>query len=593
MKSFFKTLLACILGCIIASFIIFFITLGGISALVSSSDKPVEVKPHSVLYIDLSGRLADRSYERNPYASSNFSDLMDLNLKVLGLNDVLKAIEYAKTDANIDGIFIEQSGFGGGMATLEEVRNALIDFKQSGKFILSHSDMYTQKSYYMASVADRIYLTPEGGLMWSGLGGEIEFYAKAFEKFGVNMQVIRHGKFKSAVEPFMLDKMSPENREQNLTYMNSMWSHMLQGISKERNISVEDLNKYADNMEFSLMGFGGSQAIADKGMVDALIYRDQVLDTLKMLTQIEPKDDIKSVDIKKYINAIKPDPSKLREKNKIAVVYATGQINTGDGSEESIGSDKLSRTIRQARRDSSIKAIVLRINSPGGSALASEVIWREVALAKEVKPVVVSMGNVAASGGYYIAAPASAIVANPTTITGSIGVFAAIPNVNKTYGKLGITFDHVGTNKHSTSPSVVGEPLTAEERAVIQNGVEQCYSTFISHVAEGRGITTEQVDAIGQGRVWSGVNAKEIKLVDRFGGLKDAIALAAELAELESYKITELPKAKSMMEQMMSTLGQAKVSVELGEFSTIYNRIKSMVAEPGLQALLPYEIEIR
>lgn len=593
MKSFFKTLLACILGCIIASFIIFFITLGGISALVSSSDKPVEVKPHSVLYIDLSGRLADRSYERNPYASSNFSDLMDLNLKVLGLNDVLKAIEYAKTDANIDGIFIEQSGFGGGMATLEEVRNALIDFKQSGKFILSHSDMYTQKSYYMASVADRIYLTPEGGLMWSGLGGELKFYAKAFEKFGVNMQVIRHGKFKSAVEPFMLDKMSPENREQNLTYMNSMWSHMLQGISKERNISVEDLNKYADNMEFSLMGFGGSQAIADKGMVDALIYRDQVLDTLKMLTQLEPKDDIKSVDIKKYIRAIKPDPSKLREKNKIAVVYATGQINTGDGSEESIGSDKLSRTIRQARRDSSIKAIVLRINSPGGSALASEVIWREVALAKEVKPVVVSMGNVAASGGYYIAAPASAIVANPTTITGSIGVFAAIPNVNKTYGKLGITFDHVGTNKHTTSPSVVGEPLTAEERAVIQNGVEQCYSTFISHVAEGRGITTEQVDAIGQGRVWSGVNAKEIKLVDRFGGLKDAIALAAELAELESYKITELPKAKSMMEQMMSTLGQAKVSVELGEFSTIYNRIKSMVAEPGLQALLPYEIEIR
>ncbi len=593
MKSFFKTLLACILGCIIASFIIFFITLGGIGALVSSSDKPVEVKPHSVLYIDLSGRLADRSYERNPYASSNFSDLMDLNLKVLGLNDVLKAIEYAKTDANIDGIFIEQSGFGGGMATLEEVRNALIDFKQSGKFILSHSDMYTQKSYYMASVADRIYLTPEGGLMWSGLGGEIEFYAKAFEKFGINMQVIRHGKFKSAVEPFMLDKMSPENREQNLTYMNSMWSHMLQGISKERNISVEDLNKYADNMEFSLMGFGGSQAIADKGMVDALIYRDQVLDTLKMLTQLEPKDDIKSVDIKKYIRAIKPDPSKLREKNKIAVVYATGQINTGDGSEESIGSDKLSRTIRQARRDSSIKAIVLRINSPGGSALASEVIWREVALAKEVKPVVVSMGNVAASGGYYIAAPASAIVANPTTITGSIGVFAAIPNVNKTYGKLGITFDHVGTNKHSTSPSVVGEPLTAEERAVIQNGVEQCYSTFISHVAEGRGITTEQVDEIGQGRVWSGVNAKEIKLVDRFGGLKDAIALAAELAELESYKITELPKAKSMMEQMMSTLGQAKVSVELGEFSTIYNRIKSMVAEPGLQALLPYEIEIR
>lgn len=593
MKSFFKTLLACILGCIIASFIIFFITLGGISALVSSSDKPIEVKPHSVLYIDLSERLADRSYERNPYASSNFSDLMDLNLKVLGLNDVLKAIEYAKTDDNIDGIFIEQSGFGGGMATLEEVRNALIDFKQSGKFILSHSDMYTQKSYYMASVADRLYLTPEGGLMWAGLGGELQFYAKAFEKFGVNMQVIRHGKFKSAVEPFMLDKMSPENREQNLTYMNSMWSHMLQGISKERNISVEDLNKYADNMEFSLMGFGGTQAIADKGMVDALIYRDQVLDTLKMLTQLEPKDDIKTVDIKKYIRAIKPDPSKLREKNKITVVYATGQINTGDGSEESIGSDKLSRTIRQARRDSSIKAIVLRINSPGGSALASEVIWREVALAKEVKPVVVSMGNVAASGGYYIAAPASAIVANPTTITGSIGVFAAIPNVNKTYGKLGITFDHVGTNKHTTSPSVVGEPLTAEERAVIQNGVEQCYSTFISHVAEGRGITTEQVDAIGQGRVWSGVNAKEIKLVDRFGGLKDAIALAAELAELESYKITELPKAKSMMEQMMSTLGQAKVSVELGEFSTIYNRIKSMVAEPGLQALLPYEIEIR
>lgn len=593
MKAFFKTLLACILGCIIASFIIFFIALGGIGAMVSSTEKPVVVEPHSVLYIDLSGRLADRSYERNPFGSTSYSDLTNLDTKVLGLNDVLKAIEYAKTDNNIDGIFIEQMGFGGGMGMLEEVRNALIDFKQSGKFILSHSDSYSQKAYYMASVADRLYLTPEGGLSWTGLNAELEFYARAFEKFGINMQIIRHGKFKSAVEPFMLDKMSPENREQYLTYMNSMWNHWLQGISKERNISVDDLNSFADNMEFSLMGMGNVQATVDKGMIDALIYRDQVLDTLKMLTEVKPKDNVKSVTIKNYIRSIKPDPSKLRVKNKIAVVYASGVIGSGDGSEASIGSAKLSRTIREARRDSSIKAIVLRINSPGGSALASEVIWREVSLAKEVKPVIVSMSDVAASGGYYIASPASAIVANPTTITGSIGVYSTIPNINKAYGKLGITVDNVGTNKHSHAPSVVGESLTAEERDVLQRSVEQCYSSFIGHVAEGRGITTEQVDEIGQGRVWSGINAKEIKLVDRFGGLNDAIALAAEMAELESYKLVELPKAKSMMEQMMSTFGQAKVSVELGEFTTIYNRIKAMAAEPGIQAMLPYEVEIR
>lgn len=583
MKGFFKMLLAVVVGCFVAFGLIIFVVFGIAGSAMSK--KPEPVAPNTVLRLNLAGEITDRAVTPNPMGSLPSSGL-SLNMETLGLNDILKAIARAKDDANISGIYIEQSGFGGGMATLEEVRNALIDFKQSGKFIVSHSDMYTQKSYYMASVADRVYLTPEGGLSWAGLGGSVMFYTRALEKLGVEPQVIRHGKFKSAVEPFMLDKMSPENREQTLTYLGSMWKHWLHGVSKERGIDVERLNQLADDMSIV-----STQDAVDHGFIDALLYKDQIIDTLKALTGTPTDKELKTIGLQKYVKTL--TPSGVPNKNKVAVIYAQGEIGMGKNSDgASIGSESLSKTIREARRDSTIKAIVLRINSPGGSALASEVIWREVQLANAVKPVVVSMGDVAASGGYYIAAPASAIVASPTTITGSIGVFGLLMNGKKAMDKLGLSVDEVGTNRHANMGSM-HRPLTNEERAVVQKGVEDVYATFIGHVAQGRGLSTERVDEIGQGRVWSGANAMDIRLIDRFGGLNEAIAMAAEHAGLEGYRLVEMPKLKSPFEQMMELFDKkAKLPLN-GPLGDLYAKLLYLSKNQGVQALMPYSVEIR
>jgi protease-4 len=409
------------------------------------------------------------------------------------------------------------------------------------------------------------------------------------EKLGVEPQILRHGKFKSAVEPFMLDKMSPENREQTLTYMGSIWNQWVDGISKARNVSVEELNRLANNMEI----FNGKSCIENK-LVDSLIYKDQLIDNLKTLTNTPEKDDLKTVTLAQYFKV--PDKKTKFSKEKIAVIYAQGEIGMGEGGDDAIGSDGLSRAIRKARRDSTIKAIVFRINSPGGSALASEVIWREVELANKVKPVIVSMGDVAASGGYYIAAPATTIMASPTTITGSIGVFGLFFNFqNAMNKKLGINVDVVKTNDHADFFSVF-RPMTAEEKAVGQKFIEETYQTFIGHVAEGRGIAVEKVDEIGQGRVWSGVNAKDIKLVDEFGGLKAAIKLAAEKANVEKYRIVELPEQKDPFQELLKGMsGEAKaffLQDELGVAYKNYNRVVKMLQNQGVQARIPYDIEV-
>lgn len=588
MKQFFKYVLATIVGIVISSIVMFLMFLGIVGAIVSSADKKeVKVEPNSILYIDLKQEIVDRGSE-DPFKGFDFASFQPNS--PIGLNQILKAIANAKEDSNIKGILLELDAVNAGAATTEEIRNALIDFKTSGKFIYAYSDTYSQKAYYLASVADSVFLNPEGMIEWLGLRSEIMFFKKTLEKLGVEPQILRHGKFKSAVEPFMLDKMSPENREQTLTYVSSIWNQWVKGISETRGIPADKLNSMANNMEI----FNAKKAQENR-LVDGLIYKDELIATLKTKLGVEEKKDISSIELKKYSKA--PEVAKRKfSKDKIAVIYASGEIGMGEGGDDNIGSEGLSRTIRKARRDSSIKAIVFRINSPGGSALASEVIWREVDLAAKVKPVIVSMGDVAASGGYYIAAPATTIMANPTTITGSIGVFGLFFNLQKALdNKLGITVDVVKTNDHADFFSVF-RPMTAEEKAVGQMFIEQTYQTFIGHVSAGRGIPVEQVDAIGQGRVWSGVNAKDIKLIDEFGGLNDAIKLAAQKAGLENYRLVELPKQKKLFEQLMEDMSaEAKAWMlkdELGLSFKAYNRIKSMLNNQGVQARIPYDIEV-
>lgn len=588
MKGFFKYLLATIVGLLVTMILLFLIFMGIIGTAISKSEKAVEVKENSLLVMKFNNTIEDRG-SKNPFQGFDYLSMKPTTS--LGLNDILKAVKNATEDPNILGIYLENENIPAGLATIEEIRNALIKFKESGKFIVSYSNNYGHKNYYLSSVSNSIYINPQGSMQWTGLSSSVMFFKNALEKLGVEMQIIRHGKFKSAVEPFMLDKMSPENREQIATYVGSIWNHWLKEISVARNISVDELNLMANNLKIR-----NAQSAYENGMVDSLVYKDQVIDRLKELTNTKPEKDINSVSIDQYIKVPAPRKHKGLAKDKIAVVYALGSIIDGDSGESDIAGDRYGRIIREARRDSSIKAIVLRVNSGGGSALASEIILREMTLAKAVKPVIVSMGDVAASGGYYIAASADAIVANPTTITGSIGVLGMIPNVKEGMNKkLGINIDVVNTNKYADILSVY-RPMTAEEKAYMLQGIEDIYSVFIGHVANGRGMTTQQVDDIGQGRVWSGINAMQIKLIDEFGGLERAIELAAEKAGLENYRITELPKQKDPFEIIMECFsGSVKAQLfkdELGMSYKYYDYLLKLAGTRGIIARIPYEIEV-
>lgn len=587
MKSFFKYLLASVLGVLIAGILLFFIVIGGIGAMVSSQDQPIKMKENTVLHIELNQPIMDRT-NNNPMANFDFASFTPT--QQLGLNEILKTIEKAKTDPNIDGIYLDLTVIPAGIATVEEIRNALIHFKESKKFILAYADSYTQPSYYLASVADKIYLNPEGILTFVGLRSEIMFFKEAMEKLGVEPQIIRHGKFKSAVEPFMYTKMSDENRHQVMTYMGSIWDQMLKGISEERNLSVKKLNELADNLTLK-----NAKSAVETGLIDGLKYKDEIIAELAELTNKTNEKEIESVSLSKYAK-VPNNKRKSLEKNKIAVVYASGSVIMGEGQEGSIGSDRISKAIREARKDSSVKAIVFRVNSGGGSALASEVIWREVKLAQEVKPVIASLGDVAASGGYYIVSPAQKIIASPNTITGSIGVFGLLFNGQELLNdKLGIYVDVVKTNNFSDM-GTFNRKMTAQEKEIIQYSIEEVYQTFITHVAEGRKMTKEEVDEIGQGRVWSGANAIENGLIDGFGGLDDAIKIAAEAANLESYRTVDYPKLKEPFQQIIDELqGNVRVSIlkqELGAEYKYYEALKNISSQEGIQARIPYEVEI-
>ena len=577
-------------GSFILIVILFFIFMGMVLSVASLSKKEVVIVPaNSVLQLKLNDEITDRS-SSNPFNNFDFSSFN--TTKSPGLNEILQNIKKAKTDDNIKGIFLDLGTIPSGIATIEEIRNALLDFKSSKKFIVSYSEEYTQKAYYIASVSDKVYLYPEGALDFKGLNGEVMFFKGLLDKLDVDVQILRHGKFKSAVEPFVLDKMSEPNKEQTLKYISGIWNQMLEGISESRKMSVAQLNGIADSFKIQK----AQDAVTYK-LVDKLMYKDELLAELRNLLGIGKKEKINSISLQKYTSV--PDKTKKihKTKDKIAVIYALGEIVSGKGDDETIGSDRISEAIRKARLDSAVKAIVLRVNSPGGSALASDVIWREVTLSKKTKPVVVSMGDVAASGGYYIACAATRIVADPTTLTGSIGVFGLIPNLKGLYNnKLGVSFDNVKTNNYADIGSTY-RPLTKSEENIYQTSVENIYETFITHVAEGRGMTKEKVDSIGQGRVWNGVDAIKIGLIDEFGGLEKSIEIAAKLAKIEEYKIQSLPAQKDPFTQIMEELSgestdQTILKNKLGELFEFYNYIQYVKNTKGVQARIPYTIKI-
>lgn len=597
MKSFWGSFFGTLVGVVVTTIFLFLIIIGiavsSVSQMSAKKERTVKVKHNSVLHVKFSQEIPERS-SNDPFANFSFGDGFEKT--PIGLNDILANIEKAKDDKNIKGIYLDISSIPAGIATLEEIRNALLDFKDSsggnaGKFIVAYSEGYSQGAYYLATAADKIYVNPEGSVDFKGLSSQVMFFKNMLSKLEIEMQIFRHGKFKSATEPFFLDKMSAENRKQTTSYVSSIWNFILEGISKQRNISVADLNRYADNMLIT-----DAESALQYKLVDAVVYKDEMLDILKDLSGAKTADKINYVDMHKYTHA--PKAHEKTVKSKIAVVYASGSIEGGEGDDQTIGSESISKAIREARLDSNVKAIVLRVNSPGGSALASDVIWREMVLAKKVKPVVVSMGDVAASGGYYIACAADAILAHPNTITGSIGVFGVFPNVKNLFeNKFGINVDTVNTNKHSDIMSPY-RPVAKEEGEVIQKWIENVYSDFIAKVGEGRNLSVAEVDSIGQGRVWSGIDAKKIGLVDEFGGIRDAIVLAAEKAKLDEYNILELPKEKDALEEILSDvfdqdeMVKAGLKREFGAGYENYQRMKNVMKYKGVQMRMPYEVVI-
>ena len=589
MKNFLSSLLATITGLVIMTILAFVILMGIVAA--STSKAPVEVKENSVLLAKFNAQILDRTNE-DPFAqlfSGNF--MYDQSM---GLNQILKDLKKAKTDDKIEGIFMNLGGVSAGIATLGEIREALLDFKESGKFIYAYSNAYTQKSYYLASVADSVFMAPEGMFLFNGMSAEVMFYKKALEKVGVEMQVIRHGSYKGAVEPFLREDLSEENREQIEGYVGALWGKIVGDIAESRGLSPEMLNQIADELATL-----DSEKLKETGMIDGLIYYDEMLTLMKEKLKVEEKDDLEAVALKNYKDATVKKKEKEYSRDKIAVIYAMGAVVDGNMGEGYISSERISKAIRKARRDKSVKAIVFRINSGGGSGSASDIIHREVMLAAKEKPVVASMGDLAASGGYYIAAPADTILAGPGTITGSIGVFGLFPNVQKLVNeKIGISTDVVKTNKNSNLLTAL-DPLDPEERQIVQKMIDDFYINFVTLVADGREKSYEEIDAIAGGRVWAGADALELGLIDMYGGLEKSIEVAAQMAGLENYRVQELPRLEDPMTAIMNQLTGGSMARterilqrELGEEYKYYRKIQEIRNMHGIQAIMPFEIEL-
>ena len=583
---FLGNVLATVVG-LFVFFMLFFFGILFIATIFGSETEVVEVKNNSVIELNL-------EHIKNDYAGKYKDPWMEIlaDGEKVGLSDIINAIEKAKTDHDIKGISILNNDSELGIAQSKSLRDALENFKKSGKFVMAYANSFSQKEYYLNSVANTVYINPAGDFDFKGLSAEIMFFKDFQDKTGVKMEVIRHGKYKSAVEPFLDNKMSDANRKQISELLNSVWSSITSDISKSRNVSVAQLNKIANG----LLARTPEMAKAEK-LVDFVGYEDVYHDAIRKLLKVDKDDDYNKVDILEYTRKIGTTSTDFDIKDKIAVIYAQGDIMSGEGDVNTIGEGSMRRSLIEARKDKNVKAIVLRIDSPGGNALTSDLIWREIGLTKKVKPVVVSMGNYAASGGYYIACNANTIFAENNTITGSIGVFGILPNFTQLATKIGIHTEQVKTNENAAeySPFV---PMDEKFKAVTQEGVEHVYKTFVSHVAEGRKMSFAQVDSIAQGRVWSGSQALKVGLVDKIGGLDDALKEAAGLAKIKSYKTQNFPEFEKDINDILDNLPFAKskesfIKEELGEETyRIMEQIKRMESQKGVQAIMPFEISI-
>lgn len=593
MKSFLKYTLATITGLIVAGILFFFVSLASFSLMIASAEKPVSISSNSVLVLN-TGLIIPEKGTSDPFSS--FDPINFTFTPAPGINDILKNLEKAAGDEKIKGVLIENGLMINGWGKAEEIRNALEKFRESGKFVISYTDyILSQEAYYISSVADKIYVNPNTMMEFKGLVSEITFYKDALEKLGVNVQVIRHGKYKGAVEKFMLDELSEENREQITEYLNGIWNHVVSQIGESRNLSVEKLNQLADN----LVSFDINNAM-EEGLVDGLMYRDEIIEELKTLAGTEEGKNLEKVTMAKYRNVetvAKDGKRKEKAEASIAVIYAEGTINMGKTTSGMIGGDGFASILRKIREKGDHEAVVLRVNSPGGNAMASDNMWREIKLLADSIPVVVSMSNYAASGGYYISAPATKIFAQPTTLTGSIGVFGLFPEVSVLMeDKLGIKTDVVKTNEKSDILSF-SRGMSGEEQMIYQQHIDRTYNEFVSRVSDGRDMPHERVDDMGQGHVYAGGAALELNLVDELGGLRDAIEEAARLASLDTYEIKEYPEEEDPYEKLIKSLtGDVKsrmIRKELGEMARYYDDINELKTLRGLQARLPYFIEIR
>lgn len=585
---FLGNVLATIVGIFIFC-MIFFFGIIIIGAIAGGSDDTVKVKKNSVIELDLSKVSLDYA------GKTNYKDFNYFEARHNGVTDILNAIEAAKTDDKIKGISILNNQSQLGLAQSKAVRDKLEDFKKSGKFVYAYANFYTQKEYYINSVADQIYLNPMGEVDLKGLSAEIIYMKDLQEKTGVKMEVIRHGKYKSAVEPFLAQEMSPENREQMTVLLNSVWSTVVTDISKSRKLSVAQLDAIANTLGTRTPEL----ALANK-LVDKVAYEDEYHDMIRAKLKVDKKEKYDIVSITDYAKKAASTVKDYSKNDIIAVIYAQGEISSGEGDVNVIGEGSIKRSLQKAREDKDVKAIVLRVNSPGGSALTSELIWREIEITKKVKPVVVSMGNYAASGGYYIAANADRIFAEPNTITGSIGVFGMLPNMNQLGKNIGINAEQVKTHENASGYSVF-EPIDENFKGFVLESIEKTYATFLKRVADGRKMTTEQVDAIAQGRVWTGVDAHKLGLVDEIGGLDVAIKYAAKLGKTTSYRTENYPEYEKNFEDFLAnftgiTMLKTKEQLlkeQLGEEGfQMLEQIKRVKSRKGIQAMMPYELNI-
>ena len=588
MKDFFKYTLATVLGLIVAGIIFTVIGIASLAGMIAStSGSETVVKDNSIFVLDLSGTVKER------YQSSPIDQLMGDRINTSGLDDILASIRKAKDDEKIKGIYLNAGALACSPASLEAIRNALLDFKESKKFIVAYGGAYTQSTYYLASVADKIAVNPSGSIGWHGLASQTMFLKDLLDKLGIEMQIFRVGTYKSAVEPFIGTEMSEANREQTQAFLNSIWGQIVNGVSVSRNIPADSLNSMADrNMDLQPAG-----TYVQTGLADTLMYKDQVLAYLKELTGCEEDDNLNTLDLEDMIN-VKRNVPKDKSGNIIAVYYAYGEIDgsTSSMNDEGINSEKVIKDLRKLREDENVKAVVFRVNSPGGSAYGSEQIWREVSLLKEKKPVVVSMGDYAASGGYYISCAADWIVAEPTTLTGSIGIFGYVPNTEKLVtGKLGLHFDVVKTNRLADMGDIT-RPFTEDEKALMQNMVNKGYELFTKRCADGRNIPIDELKKIAEGRVWTGSIAKDLKLVDELGGIDKAMDEAVKRAGIENYTVVSYPEPGNFLTSLLETKADNYINGRLeenfGEYYEGFKFLKNLKDADRLQARMPFMLTI-